>query len=234
MFGLLVAVSPASHGFTFKELHPFSRPLQNIEISGVGADGTIYGQSSSGGPYNDGAIFQLTPSGSLTFAPVLTNGFSQGQQNWNVGPDNSLAKITEINDQWGYGQWVLRRVDVHGNLTSSILSDQSVTTLAFNQRGDLFGLSSGSCPVGDFPGQDAKIYSISADGQLQLLASWDNCPNWPPLPPRSFIAASDGNFYLLKENFGSSIDRTILKITPGGGASTPATFTRDRAFDLVE
>src|ERR1700727_1066473 len=81
--GLVFELSPSSSGWTETILHVFSGTDGNSPAAGVVFDsnGNLYGTTYSGGAYNKGVVFELTPTASGWQEQVLYSFTGSGDGN---------------------------------------------------------------------------------------------------------------------------------------------------------
>src|SRR5688572_27483501 len=75
---LLLTSSPSAQG-TFQDLHVFGSGEGSVALGALvqTSDGNLYGTTQSGGGFNHGTIYQVTPSGTVSVVYAFT-GTSDG------------------------------------------------------------------------------------------------------------------------------------------------------------
>ena len=74
-FGAVFELSPSGSGWSETTLFSFTCPGTGSPVGGLAWDvqGNLYGTTQDGGQFNDGTVFQLTPSaGSWSYTPLLS------------------------------------------------------------------------------------------------------------------------------------------------------------------
>ena len=192
----------------------------------LGRDGNFYGTTYDGGSHGDGAIFQLTPSGTVTVIYSFDGSAGDG-----TNPHSSLIQATDGNF---YGTTLKGGVNGDG------------TVFQFNPDGVLttlhsFGSSTadGSAPYaaliqgtdGNFYGTthdgaasgDGTVFRITAAGALTTLHSFGGSDGASPYA--ALFQGADGNFYGSTESGGASGLGTIFQLTPSGVLTTLYSFS---------
>jgi uncharacterized repeat protein (TIGR03803 family) len=193
-----------------------------------GADGNIYGTTTSGGtgsdcvsPYICGTVFKVTSGGTLT---TLYNFCSQ--QNCTDGdtPLGGLAPGTDGNfygtTSTGGGRFIgtVFKITPAGGLTT-LHTFQGYPDDGGNPSAGLFLGSDG-----DFYGTTesggantfGSVFKITSSGVETLLYSFQGYPTDGASPDAGLVQGSDGNFYGTTTSGGSDNDGIIFKITPSG------------------
>jgi uncharacterized repeat protein (TIGR03803 family) len=197
-----------------------------------GNDGNFYGTANSGGRYNQGTFFKITPAGKLT-----TISYFQSTAHY---PDNGLIQATDGNF-YGTNSGIVGtsgaiiRLTPTGRLTTvhnfcaqnSSCADGAdpFGTLLQATDGNLYGTTSfgGTNNAGTF-------FRIDASGKLTTLynfCSQANCTDGEN-PTAGVLQASDGNFYGTTSagGTGSNADcngnncGVVYQLTPAGALTT--------------
>ena len=189
-------------------------------------DGNFYG-TASGGAYDKGQVFRMTPSGEISTLysfcsqPKCTDG------EWGttpiLGSDGNLYGVSDAggNNFAGQGAGTFWKVTLDGKFTTLYTFCPS------------FGCADGVSPNGIMQASDGNFYGttpgwgkfyagtifqISPTGQFNLLytfCSLANCADggYPGFPP---IQGSDGNFYGVTSTGGLGKGGVIYELTPSG------------------
>ena len=192
-------------------------------MSGViqASDGNFYGTTYVGGSSSDGAVFKLTPGGTLT--ALCSFSGSNGQLPFSgvvQGIDGNLYGTTFSGGSSGNGTMFEA---TPGGMLTSLYS---------------FG-ASGSGPVaGLIQGSDQNFYGVTSDagtstmgtvfkitptGSLTTLVTFTDTNG--AYPEANLIVGSDGNFYGTTLDGGTVNDGTVFKMTSGGSLTTLCSFT---------
>jgi uncharacterized repeat protein (TIGR03803 family) len=189
------------------------------------SDGNFYGTTYGGGTNNDGTVFKITPSGTLT----TLHSFSGAD---GANPYAGLIQATDGNFYGttfagGYSYCALQGCGTIFKITTS----GTLTTLYWFSGADGYspyaGLVQGSdgnfygttynggayCP----PHGCGTVFKISASGMLTTLYSFSGGDGSNPYA--GLIQATDGNFYGTTYA-GAPGSGTVFKITPSGTLTT--------------
>jgi len=196
---------------------PLSRP-RLLQAS----DGNFYGTTIWGGANENGNVFMVTASGSLTVLYSFTGGAdgSQPQAGLVQANDGNLYGTTALGGSSGDG--TIFKITTSGSLTtihafSGLDGANTIATLTPGSDGKLYGISSAGGTGGG-----GVIFSITTGGSFTSLYSMSgNNGEWGV---SEMIQASDGNLYGTLQNGGSAGDGAIFKVTTSGS------FTRLYSF----
>src|SRR6266404_5133105 len=181
----------------------------NGRATAQGRDGNLYTTSEVGGT-NQGTLFSVTPSGTVT---VVANPSFYPQSGVTLGTDGNFYGTNLNGGPSFYGQ--VYKVTPAG-----------VETVLYNFTGGTDGLyPSTAAPI---EGTDGKFYGVAwaggpspgwgtifkmtKAGAVTVLHNFINTDGYQPAYP--LIQASDGNFYGVASQFG--FYGCIFKITPNG------------------
>jgi uncharacterized repeat protein (TIGR03803 family) len=236
---LAASVSPAQ---TFTTVHEFDythgafpQPTSLVED----VNGNFYGTTYSGGRYQLGTIFKLTPSGTLDMLNSFTGtngvhpfaGLVLGSDGTLYGTSAGFGFNTPDHYPHEFSGGNLFNVTEKGKLTVlytfcylTSCIDGSVPHGGLVQGrsdGDLYGTTSLG---GAFDG--GTIFKITPQGVLTPLYSFCAQPSCTDgrRPYAGLIQASDGNFYGTTYDGGSSGSGTVFVMTPAGVLTTLYSF----------
>lgn len=205
-FRILASFVPAPHG---------SYPDSDLV---KGQDGNFYGTTDSGGTYNAGTVFKITPTGVLTTL-VSFNGKAD-----EAGPQG----LIEGNDGNFYGT-TLGGSGLEGMLGTifKVTPEGVLTTLVtFNGHNGAFpnaklvlgrdGNFYGTTFMGGDAGYAGTVFKMTPSGVLTTLYTFTDKKDGAN-PDTSLVQGRDGNFYGTTSWSSSSLSlATIYKITPSG------------------
>jgi len=212
--------------------HPEWEPLVQ------GLDGNLYGTTSDGGADDDGTVFKVTQTGTLTllhsfhgkdgsepFAGLVqaTNGTFYGTTLHGGTTPTSHGTVFEITPA---GTLTV----LHSFCSRAACEDgaEPETGLAQGTDGNFYGTTSAGGAYGD-----GTVFKITPSGTLTTLYAFDELSF-----PNGLVAATDGNFYGTTGQGGAYGGGTVFKITPTGTLTTLYSFTLtssdgDEPFDTL-
>jgi uncharacterized repeat protein (TIGR03803 family) len=196
-------------------------PLYPSGIVAQGRDGNLYSATAYGGASNDGAVFKITPTGTL----IVTYDLSSygGSSGLTLGTDGDFYGATIYGGNApGYG--TVFKITSRGKMT--VLYDftgQGYDAYPYAppiQGGD--GSFYGTA-AGDFNGNGGIVYKITRSGTKSTLFQFDHKDGAAPVAP--LIEGTDGSFYGTTNAGGNNGDcgsggcGVIFKLTPKGKAT---------------
>ncbi len=200
-----------------------------------GTDGNIYGTTSGGGAHNDGTVFKITASGTLT---TLYSFCSQSNCADGFWPYAGLVQATNGNfygttiSGGVNGQGTVFEITPAGVLTTlySFCSQTNCTDgenpyagLIQATNGNLYGTTAEGGAYGNY----GTVFQITTAGQLTTLYSF--CSKYPcddgESPYGGLVQATNGNFYGTTDSGGADGSGTVYEITPAGVFTTLYSFT---------
>jgi len=226
----MAGVSGAS--VTFTSLASFDKTNGNQPNHTVlmqATDGNLYGVTSYGGANGSGAVFRISPSGTLT---AIYNFCSLASCADGENPYTSLIQASN-GDLYGatyYGgasnNGTLFKITTSGSLTTlynfcslASCADGSGPEgqLALDSAGNIYGTADegGTSNFG-------TVFKFSTKGVLTTLHSFSGADG--EYPGGGLIAAS-GAFYGTAYSGGANGDGTVFKITAAGAETTLHSFT---------
>ena len=185
----------------------------------VGADGNLYGTTSSGGANGAGSVFKILPNGALKTLHSFDN--SDG-----VAPYGTLIQAADGNF---YGTTFAGGANTYGTVFKMTPSGTLTTLYSFCAQfdcddggqpiaglvqgtdGNFYGTTSGGGFNNDGQG---TVFKITTSGTLTTLHSFDGPDG--SYPDGGLVEASNGSFYGTTEFRGPRTGGTIFGITPQG------------------
>jgi len=194
-----------------------------------GRDGNYYGTTGSGGANGDGAVFKITPGGTLTtlysFCPQ--SGCTDG-----AVPYAGLALGTDGNfygTTYEYGAnsgGTVFKITPAGKLTTlhSFCSQSGCTDGAYPWAALVQGTDGNFYGTTDefYANAYGTVFKITPKGKLTTLHSFDGTDG--AYPTAALVQATNGNFYGTTYYGGAMGVGTIFKITAGGKLTTLYSF----------
>jgi len=191
-----------------------------------GTDGNFYGTTEYGGAYNDGAVFKITPGGTLT----TLHSFSGSDGQWPhaglvQGGDGNFYGTTERGGASGRG--TVFKINPNGTLSTLYsfcpnggkCADGYYPDAGLVQATD--GNFYGTTIFGGASGY-GTVFKITASGALTTLHSFNYTDGVSP--EAGLVQASDGNFYGTTSGGGAGIAGTAFQITAAGTLTTLYSF----------
>jgi YVTN family beta-propeller protein/uncharacterized repeat protein (TIGR03803 family) len=195
-----------------------------------GNDGNYYGTTESGGAYEQGTVFEITPGGTLTTLYTLC---SQTNCTDGAEPEAGLVQGTDGNfygtSYWGgaNGQGTVFVVAPGGGLTTlySFCSQPGCTDGIYPQAGLVQGADGnfyGTTSAGGASGA-GTVFVVTPGGQLTTLYSFGYYPDGG-YPEAGLVQGADGNFYGTTNQGGANGYGTVFEMTPAGQLNTLYSF----------
>jgi uncharacterized repeat protein (TIGR03803 family) len=209
---------------TFTTLASFDGMLDSQYGSLVqGIDGNFYGETAGGGANFWGAIFKITPGGTLTTLHSFAGSPNEGGSPYGglvQATNGDFYGTTEEGGTNNYG--TVFKITPGGTLTtlhSFAITDgmSPYAGLVQATNGNLYGttLEGGAIGYG-------TIFQITPEGTLTTLHSFDYTDGEEP--NGGLVQASNGDFYGTTAGGGANGVGTVFKITPGGTLTTLHSF----------
>jgi uncharacterized repeat protein (TIGR03803 family) len=203
-----------------------------------GIDGNLYGTSFTGGAYNSGVLFKMTPGvGTLTVLNSFTNFSSAVRPMGRLvqGTNGNFYGTTSGGGFPGYpyfGTGTVFEMAPEGELTelypftNGVDGGNPEAGLVQGADGNFYGTTtSGGIPRTDRPVNTfGTIYKITPRGAFTPLYTFTNGADGA-YPHCQLIQWSDGNFYGTAPSGGSNGYGTIFEITPSGSFTPLYSFT---------
>jgi uncharacterized repeat protein (TIGR03803 family) len=199
-------------------------------------NGELYGTTTYGGANNDGTVFKITPSGTLT----TLHSFAGAD---GYGPNAGLVQATNGNlygtttfggasNTCPDGCGTIFKITPSGTLTTLHSFDGTDGAypwagLVQATNGNLYGTTAGG-GEGNCRGGCGMVFKITPSGTLTTLYSFDG--RVASTPYAGLVQATNGNLYGTTAFGGSTECRdggcgTIFKITPSGTLTTLYSFS---------
>jgi len=243
----LAAVLAACNGGRFAAgFQPSPAPPPLISTDGSnpnaliqGADGNFYGTTQSGGQYDQGVMFKLTPSGVETVVHSFAGGPDDGAvpQGLILGSDGNYYGTTLAG-----GSSACAGPEAGGNRTQSScgtvfkITPAGVESLVYSfgggvdggapspslvqaSNGDLYGAASAGGARGN-----GVIFQLTLAGVETVLYSFAG-GSGDGAQPASLTLGTDGNLYGVTTYGGPSNDGTVFSATLGGVETVLHSFT---------
>jgi uncharacterized repeat protein (TIGR03803 family) len=237
--GTVFKLSPSQTGWTETLLWNFSNAAQDVfwPRSGVviGKDGNLYGTAFDGGPYFNGGVFEVMPSGSQN---VLYN-FSGGANG--AGPYGGLVfdkKGNLYGTTEAYGSGCCGTVfKIAADGTETVLhsfvggadGDTPLAGLIFDKHGNLYGTTragGGTICGGTGCG---TVFQLAPDGTETILHAFDSSDG--AAPSAGVILDAKGNLYGTTAYGGDHNSGTVFELTPSAGGWTERVLHHFNQFD---
>ncbi len=232
--GALTTLASFQYDFT-NGYYPNGSHPQDALVQG--GDGNFYGTTQTGGLGNNGTVFKMTPSGTLT--TLVSFGFTNGsfpQGGLVQGNDGNFYGTTQYggltNDPYNsYG--TIFKITPSGTLTTLVLFNSTNGAnpnggLVQGGDGNFYGTTQngGGVDPPQIPG--GTVFKMTPSGTLTTLISfaYTNGEN----PNCGLVQGNDGNFYGTTQNGGTNGWGTVFKMTPTGALTTLASF---KSYDKI-
>jgi uncharacterized repeat protein (TIGR03803 family) len=212
---------------TYKVLYKFGTnandPLQphGPDAIAQGRDGNLYTTSANGGTGNNGTMFKVTPSGTLSV--VYSFNFDPGNTPFSgvtLGTDGNFYGTTELN---GEGPGTAYKITPKGVATAlhyfGNSGDGACPYAAPIEAadGDYYGTTTTVCGFGS----QSTVYKLTSAGVLTTLYTFTDGSN----VTSPVVQGADGNFYGTSASGGANGDGAIFKMTPSGTVTILHNFT---------
>jgi uncharacterized repeat protein (TIGR03803 family) len=203
-----------------------------------GADGNFYGTTNNGGINSSGSVFKITPAGTLTTLYNFCSLTNCADGEYPFGPlvqgtDGNFYGTTQ--DRGAHLNGTIFKITPSGTLTTlhSFCSETNCADgyLSFGLIQASDGNFYGTTEAGNDLKNSGTVFKITPGGTFTTLYTFScaaTCPDGNG-PNGTLIQATDGNFYGVTVNGGSSSScetcfGTIFQITPAGALTTLHTF----------
>ncbi len=193
----------------------------------LGRDGNFYGTTQSGGTYNRGTSFRVTPQGDVTLLYAFGTNANDGA--------TPAANLLLASDGNFYGTTSFGGNQENGTLFTLTQSGELTTLYSFGGT-----LGDGASPAGALlEGSDGFLYGTTLyggaygngavfkgtrQGEVSTVYSFGSAPGDGANPVGGLIEDGDGNLYGVTQYGGGQGHGTIFKITGDGEFTTIHSF----------
>jgi len=220
-FVALVVFAPAAPAQTYTKLRDLGTqsgdPLNPawVGMFAQGRDGNLYSTTQGGGANALGAVFRLTPSGTMTRLYSFGNGNDGAFPNsgLTLGTDGGLYG-TAVNGGLGFG--TVFKITTGGTLTPLHSFNGNSEGLAPNtppiqgNDGNYYGTTGNG-----FNAVFGTVYKMTPAGAVTVIYTFDGVTPHGRYP-RGLVLGTDGNFYGTARGGGTNNSGIIFRITPAG------------------
>jgi uncharacterized repeat protein (TIGR03803 family) len=226
---MLAAPSHAESGFTLTTLVSFSGTNGADPHARLawGMDGSLYGTTLSGGNFNLGTVFRVTPAGDLATLASFdgTNGaYPRAGLAQNTNGEFAFYGTASSGGSSNLG--TVFRFTTNGVLSPLV---SFAGTNGANPHADLVLSGDGSFygttyfgGTNDWPKAYGTVFRVTTNGALTAVASFNNTNGAEPFA--WLTEGTDGSLYGTTEFGGPVGFGTVFKLTPGGTPILLASF----------
>jgi len=185
-------------------------------------DGNFYGVTFGPGSAGYPGVFQVTPSGKLTFIYTFTDAAEGGGPSGALtqGPDGNLYGVTYAEGASGYG--TVYKLTPGGQLTNlyeftgETDGGRPSGSLILGTDGNFYGTTQegGPCTPDNSACGQGSVYRISPAGKFTPLLGLMPSTTEGNGPIAGLLQASDGNFYGVTPAGGANGYGTIFRTSP--------------------
>jgi len=222
-------------------------PSQPVGALVQGMDGNFYGVTENGGTDNYGAIFSITPGGTLMTLHSFdgTDGFDAAA-GLALGTDGNFYGTTynggnyapcDSADSPASNCGTVFKITPTGDFTTlynfDVTHGSNPSGLVQGFDGNFYGTTLGGGESGG-----GTVFKITSTGALTTVYNFcgkSGCPNDSPPNASALVQGTDGNFYGTTEEGGNHLHcsnvlggtipcGTVFKLTPGGTLTTLYSF----------
>jgi len=220
VFVFCVAAATAATAQTYSDLYNFgtnSDDPASPRYTGVIAqsrDGNLYATAPYGGANSDGAVFKITPAGTLTVVHSFDG--TDGANPWaglTLGTDGNFYGSALTGGKFGYG--TIYKITPEGSLTT-LHSFTNGTDAGAGGAQPIEGSDGNLYGVADGPGlyTNGVVYKITPSGVFTTLHTFDGLHGSHPNAP--LVQGTNGDFYGTTYWGGTNGFGTIFKISASG------------------
>jgi uncharacterized repeat protein (TIGR03803 family) len=177
------------------------------------ADGNFYGTASVGGSLNQGTVFAMTPSGTLTVSHAFDGVNTGATPNAGLiqGTDGNFYGTSSRGGTADHG--TVFQMTPTGTVTAQSLSNAGFPLAAVIQAtdGNFYGTTAG----GDASSNKGTVFKMTAAGIVTVLHVFNFEEG--AFPQASLIQATDGNFYgTLSTRVSGGCCGAVFRMTAAG------------------
>jgi uncharacterized repeat protein (TIGR03803 family) len=220
---LCIVTSFATASVTYKDLVNFDgtngqNPIDVTLVQGI--DGDLYGTTQFGGTVNEGTVFKITPSGTLT--TLWSFCLKKNANGFCADGDQPMTGLTLVIGGDLYGT-TFGGGEHNGGTVFKITPAGELTTIySFCSRSGCADGVNPSTGTSLIQGTDGNLYGAAGTTTITFfrltpagkLTKLYTAPGYVRYPT-GLMQASDGNFYLTVSG-GNGPEGDIIKITPAG------------------
>ncbi len=201
----------------------------------LGTDGNFYGTTSSGGAYNGGTIFKITPRGVLTtlYSFCAQTNCADGQSprsGLTLGADGNLYGVTYFGGASTSFDGTVFKITTNGQFTTlhsfdGIDDGYFPTSLIQGSDGNFYGATYGGIALGGCQSTGCgTVFKITPSGALTTLHIFNFADG--SNPSGQLVESTKGNFSGTTQYGGTVLDvcdvgcGTIFKVTATGKFAT--------------
>ncbi len=218
---VILALATAASAQTFTVLHNFGNvagdPYQPVYAGAIaqGRDGNLYSAAPGGGSSSRGAIFKITPAGTLTELYSFTGGDgSYPKGGLTLGTDGNFYGTTYEFGTQCCG--TIFKITPGGTLTTLYNFGTKSTDGSYPYAPPIQGTDGnwyGTTYSGGAGGY-GTVYKLTTAGVYTVLYAFENTHGNGPQDP--LVLGNDGNFYGTTLAGGTDGYGEVFKITPAG------------------
>lgn len=180
----------------------------------LNTDGSLYGMTDLGGTAGIGAVFRITPAGTLTTLYSFDNSIGSEPLDTLVRASNgNFYGFSQTGGLNGYGAIFKFNSTGLPSLVQSFDGTDGIGDatggLVQGTDGNFYGVS----PNGI--GSQGTVFKMTPAGDISILHTFTGSPDGIG-PEGKLVQGADGNFYGTTPSGGTNDQGTVFRITPGG------------------
>jgi uncharacterized repeat protein (TIGR03803 family) len=199
------------------------------------SDGNFYGTTEVGGKFNDGTIFQISPTGQFKLLYTFCS-----QAHCTDGQNPNFPPIQGIDGNFygaTYAGGAYRGGTVYELTASGTFTVLHNFSYGYGEEGtapetivqDASGNFFGTTVFGGRKHNYGTVFEITSTHQFSVLYKFNRTD--AVNPNMGLILANDGNFYGMTQGGGASQVGAIYRITPEGAYTTLYSFAYPQGYD---